>query len=82
MGSDDITPKRGRPYGHYTLADTMPPKTSRAASPKCGVCPRNDGGAWCCITARRVSATQPACTYGKMLIRAEAMAQRRCAYCT
>ena len=77
MGSDDVKPKRGRPYGRYTLADTVPPKTSRADSRKCGECPRNQGGTWCSIAARYVSATQPACTYGKMLIRAETIALRR-----
>lgn len=59
---------------NQVLSETRKP--DRASGVRCAICPKWGKG-WCSVLAKTVRGSMPACSYGKLVIRAEKQANRR-----
>lgn len=56
------------------LSETREP--DRASGVRCAICPKWGNG-WCSVLAKTVRGSMPACSYGKLVIRADKTAEKR-----
>lgn len=75
--SDDVAPKRGRPF--RKVADGFAQIPERANARRCGECPKLDRNSFCPIRAERRRVDAVACRYGYVLIGASRKSARRAA---